>query len=223
MYRLGEVKHSHRKIYISLAVFIVLVIVGSILAVHFLKTQTDLGATPPVVTTSVSYQTPQVKPFSEPQFTLSLPADWKSIPPSNEAPQPSYSWRGTSKENSARQLNVFLDKSVSTLAVNRELSIQGNGSTITVLSDVSDNCTTFTGPATPTHGSTPAKWQGIDFLCDSGNYERDVVGIASPDGLNTVSLSGATGTHHFFFTYIDNSASPDYSIFTAALKSLRVK
>ena len=223
MYRLGEVKHSHRKAYILLACFVMLALGFTIIAVRFLKPETDLGKTPTAVTTKISYQERQTKAFTEPLFTINLPTDWQAIPPTNDPPQPTYTWHGTSKENSARMLNIFLDKDVSTLAVNRELYVQANGSAITVLGDVSDNCTTFTGTATATHGSTPAKWQGIDFLCDSGNYERDVVGVASPDGLNRLILSGTSGNHHFFFTYIDNSASPDYSIFTNALKSLKLK
>ena len=223
MYRLGEVKHSHRKLYIFLAGFVVLAVGVIILAVRFLRPETDLGKTPARVTTKISYQTAQTKAFTEPLFSINLPTDWQPVQPTNMPPQPSYTWHGTSKENSARQLNVFVDKDVGTLAVNRELSVQANGMAVTVLGDVSDNCTTFTGNATSTHGSTPAKWQGIDFLCDSGNYERDVVGIASPDGLNTVILTGSSGNHHLFFTYVDNSASPDYSIFTNALRSLKLK
>jgi len=223
MYRLGEVEHSHRKFYSILGGFIVLVALTIFLALHFLSPDTRIDAPPAVVTTHVSYDTTKLQTFNEPLFSIRLPDDWKPVVHSTDIPQPIYTWQGTQKDNANRWLSVYIDEDVSTLAVNRELSVQSNDKSINVLSDVSDNCTTFTGTAVQSHGSTPAKWQGVDFLCDSGNYERDVVGVASTDGLNTLRMVGSSGTHKFFFTYTDNSVGPDYSIFINALKSLDLK
>jgi hypothetical protein len=56
------------------------------------------------------------------------------------------------------------------------------------------------------------------------NYERDVVGTSSPQEINTVTVTGpSTGTHKYFFVYTDNSAEPDYTIFTDALQSFKAR
>jgi len=70
-----------------------------------------------------------------------------------------------------------------------------------------------------------AKWQGIDFLCDQNNLERDVVGTSSLDGINTVSLNSPSGggAHKFFFTYTNQSINGDYSVFTDAVTSFKMK
>jgi len=223
MYRLGEADHSHRRFYTWLIGLLVLLAAGAAALFYFLKPDTSIGPPPRTVTTHVSYDTAELTTFSEPLFTIDLPDGWKPTTHSTDIPRPGYTWQGTVKDDAARWMSVYIDQNVSKLAVNRELAVQANGKAVNVLSDVSDNCITFTGASSQSFGSTPAKWQGIDFLCDSGNSERDVVGVSSPDGLNTITLAGSNGTHHFFFTYTDNSPSPDYSIFINAIRSFRLK
>lgn len=227
MYRLGETRRSHRKKYIWLLAIISVLGGAGYLAVSFLQPNTEIQNTATMTTRTVSYDAVAPITLDEPLFTMKLPNDWKRVANTNTYPQPSYTWQGMSKANSARTLQLFIDKmpTLTGFAVNRELYVQANGDNLTVLSDVSDNCIKFTGSANiQGHGNVPAKWQGIDFLCDTGNYERNVVGTASPDGLNSVSITGQTkGIHKFFFVYTDNSAAPDYSIFTAALRSFAVK
>jgi len=226
MYRLGEVKHSHRKLYTWLAA--VVIVVGLLIwwGVHSLKADTAISTPPAAITKTINYAATDLKTYNERLFTLKLPADWKLVPNTSEPPQPTYTWRGASSTNSSRSLALFIDSGLlSNFAVNRELYVEANGATVNVLSNVSDNCTTFTGvPGGQSKGNIPAKWQGITFLCDAGNYERDAVGVASPDGLNNVTLTGPVGgAHHIFFTYTDNSSSPDYTIFTNALKTFALK
>jgi hypothetical protein len=109
------------------------------------------------------------------------------------------------------------------IGVNRVLPVQGEGSRV-IPTTVSDTCADFTGDKVPGNQNTPAKWGGIDFLCDLANYERDVVGTSSSDGVNTVKVTGATtGTHQIFFTYTDNGATPDFTIFVNAVTSFRMK
>jgi hypothetical protein len=225
MYRLGELEYSHHRFYIWLAAFVIFILAAILVVSHFLKATTQIGNAPAVVTTNVNYNTAQTTTFTEPLFTINLPTGWKPAI-INDTPTPTYTWQGTSGEDKQRWLDVYVDDTATlkSLAVNRELYVQGHQNMINVLSDVSDNCTTFTGiSTTQNQGSVPAKWQGINFLCDTSNYERDVVGTASPNGLNDLTVSGSTGSHNFFFTYTDNSASPDYSIFTSALKSFKLK
>lgn len=201
-----------------------LIFVGILLVLHFLRADTRINPAPAAITTRVSYDTTKYQTLTTPFFSISLPSDWRAVSRSSDVPAPAYNWQGTNSTNADRWLSVYVDENVSDLAINRALDVQGDQTHLTVLGDVSDNCLTFTGAAAQNQGhSTPAKWQDIDFLCDSGNYERDVVGIVSSDGLNNVTLSGAGDSHRFFFTYTDNTPTPDYTIFTKALKSIRTK
>ena len=223
MYRLGEREHSHRSLYISLSIVLVLCLGAYIAARHFLTADTSLGPEPAASITNISYDQPQVQTADVPYFTMNIPKGWQLKKQTGEAPTPTYVWQGTSAEDRNRWISVYVDMNLPSFAVNRELHIQGEGHGITVVSEVSDNCTSFTGVANQGRGSTPAKWEGIDFMCDAGNYERDVVGIVSPNGLNNVVINGNKGPHNYFFTYTDNSSQPNYSIFTAALRSFQAK
>jgi hypothetical protein len=87
---------------------------------------------------------------------------------------------------------------------------------------VSDNCVNFTDEKTanPTTGAASSKWSGVSFLCDTANDQRVVVGTSSAaEPVNTVTVTGAKGTHRYFFVYTDHSAQPKFEIFTAALAS----
>lgn len=225
MYRQGHRTRSHRKLYSWLIVgFIVVIVVGGIGAHHFLRANTHLSSSPPV-TLEVKVPTVTTKRFTEPTFSIALPSDWKSRRVM-QTPQPTYSWENTTGNVGVETLSVFVDTIPANLAINRVLAVQANSGSIVTASGVSDNCTTFTGTSiTPT---TPeditAKWAGVNFLCDTANYERDVVGTSSPQGINTVTVTGPTkGTHAYFFTYTDNSDQPDYTIFTNALMSFKAK
>lgn len=224
MYRLGEREHSHRRFYIWLVGFVIFLGILFGLGSHFLKANPQIGQPPAVVTKKISYDPPPLTTFNEQLFSIGMPAGWKPVVRTTDIPAPTYSWQGVTGDDNSRWINVYVDMSLPTFAVNRELHIQGNSHAINVVSDTSDNCTSFTGVNTAqNHGSSPAKWEGIDFLCDVGNYERDVVGTVSTDGLNLVKLTGSTGVHHFFFTFTDNSVRPDYSIFTNVLRTFQLK
>lgn len=223
MYRFRERPHNHRKLWLTLTGFVVIACLAVLATLHLLRPNTQLGQTPPPVTTKVSANVPKTAPVDEPLFSLNLPDDWQPRA-NNDVPKPTYSWGGTTKTDNTRWLNIYVDDIPTTLAVNRVLPVDGNGTTLALTAGVSDNCITFTGATNGGQNSAPAKWQGINFLCDTGNYIRDVVGTSSPDGINTVILTSADkGMHQFFFTYTDNSSSPDYSVFTDILKSFQLK
>jgi hypothetical protein len=224
MYRLGEREHNHHKLYISLALFAVLVITIFFVARHFLSPDTEIGKTPAATITNVSFEQTKIQTVDVPYFTMSIPATWKLSSMDAEVPKPNYIWQGTAGEDKNRWLSVYIDANLANFAVNRALHVQASGPSINVIGSTSDNCTSFTGVTSSQTGKSPAKWESIDFLCDSGNYERDVVGIVSADGLNNVNLAGPTkGIHKYFFTFTDNSNQPDYNIFTEALKSFKAK
>lgn len=154
-------------------------------------------------------------------FQINLPKDWQQItPPTASA---AYSWRGATKDNNARALDVYIDAIPANFAVNRMLPLTANGSGVQATGGVSNNCSTFTLASTtdPHTGIAPSKWDGIDFLCDMANYVRNVVGTSSADGVNTLSVSGPSGTHRYFFVYTDHSGEPEYDTFTQALQSFQ--
>jgi hypothetical protein len=151
-----------------------------------------------------------------------LPSDWKFISHQTSV-YDIYTWHNTKTDPGVEQLQVYFDTIPPSLGVNRVLPVQANADELTPTT-VSDTCANFTGNKVPGSAKTPAKWDGINFLCDLANYERDVVGTSSSAGINTVTLTGpATGAHKLFFTYTDNGATPDFTIFTNAIQSFRLK
>ena len=225
MYRVGERKHSRRRMYAWLGGLLALLVIGAVIGIRMLHADTIIGNTPKEVIRKITYDTPKVSVFEGTTFKVTLPSDWK-VMPVNDIPTPTYTWHGTSKDDTARWIDVYVDASLSEFAVNRVISVQSNDTGLSVTSDVSDNCTSFTGGASVGPGQThvQAKWQGVPFLCETGNYTRDVVGIVSGDGLNDVTITGPIkGQHRYMVVYTDNSASPNYKIFTDALKSFVAK
>jgi hypothetical protein len=222
VYRLGQRRLSRKRLYVTLLVFLLLVGAAAAIAKLYLKPQASISKKPDPVVSHVSYAA-QTVTYNTPLFSISVPKDFKQVTSNTDTPVPNYIWQGTTKDNQARWVDVYVDKSVPELAVNRVIQVQAGGATLNVLGDVSDNCVSFTDGADAHPHTISAKWQGLSFLCDSGNYERDVVGVVSPDGLNTVALTTREGaTHHIFITYTDNSPQADYTIFKAALQSFKM-
>jgi hypothetical protein len=221
MYRLGERNESHRGFYIWLVAFLVALVGASFVALHFVGTNTHISKAPAPVTHKITYDTTDVT-YVEPLFSIAVPSDFKAAHV-DEGPQATYTWEGTKGDNTDRWISVYVDNIPTSLAVNRVIHVQSNGKLISVISDVSDNCTTFGAAVSQGSGVIQAKWEGLSFLCDTGNYTRDLVGTVSPDGINNLIMTGTQGKHSFFITYTDNSFSTDYSIFTKALKSFTMK
>lgn len=226
-YRVGERTHSHRRMYIWLGSFLGLLVLGSVIGIRFLHADTHIGVTPNVMIRKITYDTPNVQVFEGATFKISLPSDWKTMHV-DDFPIPTYTWHGTNKKtgDDARWLDVYVDADLQTFSVNRVVSVQANDPGISVTSEVSDNCTNFTGTSVgpAAHSYVQAKWQNVTFLCETGSYTRDVVGTVSPDGLNTVIVTGPVkGLHHYLFVYTDNSASANYKLFTDALKTFTAK
>ena len=225
MYRSGERRRSHRKLYLWLLGFVCFCIAAAAVAVNTLHSTTNIAKPPAAVTRKITYDDTNTTQFIEPVFSIYLPSNWKLISTGTD-PYLVYHFQSTQPHEDARYLDVYVDSLPTNLGVNRILPVLANGAQLTLTStDVSDNCSSFTRTSAkqPTE-STHAKWNNIDFYCDLADYERDLVGIGSPEGFNLVTLKGpATGTHKIFITYTDNTQAPDYSIFTSALKTFRIK
>ena len=223
MYRLGEsMARHHKRIVLLVAVAVVLIAAAALFIRYYVRANTFIGPTPPATTTSVATE-PTPKTFDEPLFTIALPIDWR-LAESMSSPS-MYRFVATAKPDNARWLDVYVDSVPANFAMNRMLPVQADGAGIAVTGTVSDNCVSFTGPGvTVGSGTAPAKWEGITFTCDTGNYIRDVVGVGTGTADNSVVLTSADkGTHKFYFVYTDNDASPDYTIFTSALKKFQLK
>lgn len=159
--------------------------------------------------------------YQLPSFEINLPKDWKQVTPA--VGQAAYSWRGATKETEARSLDIYIDQIPANFAVNRMLPLVANGTGLQAMGGVSNNCSTFTlaSATNPQTGVAPSKWDGIDFLCDMANYLRDIVGTSSAEGINSVTVSGPSGSHKYFFVYTDHSGEPEYDTFTQALQSFQ--
>ncbi len=224
-YQFGKRRISHRKRNIALAVLaVILLVVAGVWAESYFRANTTISPPPAPITSIVTSNQGPAKQFDQGIFTLSLPADWVYKGQQRQtAPYAPYLYENTKTNPGVEQLEIYVDTIPTTLGVNRVLPVQVEGARI-VPTTVSDNCADFTGNKVPGSTSTPAKWDGFNFLCDLGNYERDVVGTSSSDGINTVKLTGqATGTHQLFFTFTDNGSTPNFNIFTDALSSFRLK
>ena len=221
MYRLGERLNRKRKK--RLIWLVVVLSISILLAVLFYfiyqinHVKTTIKQSKGTVTMVVSSDNKTIK-YDEGIFAVSLPQSWQVVNIKNSLYK-IYSWKSVA---GTETFNIYLDTISENLAVNRELAIQPEGNKMSIDGLVSDNCINFTKAISPTVG-TPAKWQGVDFLCDESNFERDVVGTGSTSGVNTVELNGpASGTHNFFFTYDNTSINPDFTTFYQILNSFYV-
>lgn len=228
MYRVGNKSRLRRQRRIRLAIGLSLLVVfgvGGWFIQRALRPHTTLSQSKAVVTTVKATSTP-LKTYDETAFTIDLPNDWK-VGERSTAPYNVYRWQGTSKSTNATLLEIYVDTIPVNVAVNHVLAIEANGPQITPDGDISDNCANFTKDTSPTpgtYGGVHGRWQGIDFLCDLNNSERNVVGTSSATGINSVTVKGPTNlTHKFFFSFTDHSLSSDYTPFTNALLSFRVK
>ncbi len=165
----------------------------------------------------------------EPEFIFELPGDWKETGRKNLPNEHSISWQSTKKNEDNRSLKLYIDTIPTTKAVNRLVPIMAQGNSLTV-GDISENCTTFTGGGTLNAQEAqklkpaPAKWQGVDFICNLPAVIENEVGTGSAEGINTFSVNGpAKGTHKYFFLYTDHNIQPNYTIIIDALRSFKAK
>jgi hypothetical protein len=228
MYRVGHRPRNHKRraFLITLSAFIAISVLtyGVSYARTLLHPATTISQGTAVTTKVVAASQPD-RTYSESDFNVALPVSWE--PTTRETtPYNVYRWQDTSDKNDARLLEIYQDTIPQNFAVNRALAVTANGTQVSVVGNVSDNCIDFTKTDETASSSTGvhAKWQGIDFLCDINNYERNVVGTISSNGVNSVQLTGPkSGTHTYFFTYTDHNINPDYTTLYNALSSFQVK
>lgn len=214
----------------AVVILIVLAGAGTMFGKDYFAAETTIGPTPAAVVSTVRDSRSAVKKINDPLYTFEIPQDWEAFQPAEQtttAPT-SKSWRNTKGNKGVRVITLYLDSVPVNFAVNRAVALRPEGSHLTVSGDVSDNCVAFTGSDKVAQGSAagkaPAKWQGVDFICDTGNYLRNVVGSGSAGAINSTKLSGpSAGAHSVFLTYTDSNASPSFGIFTDMLQSFELK
>ncbi|PID30799.1 hypothetical protein CSA80_03470 [Candidatus Saccharibacteria bacterium] len=159
----------------------------------------------------------------KPLFRMKLLAGWKEVSAPSGPTAPAY--RFQSPTDDAQTIEFFIDKIPTNLSFNKALALSTDGSALQY-DAVSENCVKYTDASRkgPNDSAIPAKWQGIDFLCDAANTSRAVVGTVSKDGPNFLQVATPTqGTHKLFIVYVDNSIGPDYSTLYEILSSVRFK
>lgn len=223
MYRLGEPQRHKNKRWLLVALTLILILVAAAAwgAKYYLKSETTLTQSDPVVKPAVLPHAEKYQTVKGPTFSFEVPTTWKAVTNVPPSLYKIYRWQGTTVNDEHRWTDVYVDTIPDTFAVNHVTPIKANGSSISVLNDTSDNCANFTEAAktTPQPATAPAKWSGVVFLCDIASTSRDVVGTATAETGNGVSLSGSMGTHRYFFVYTDNGGNPDYTVFSRQLKS----
>ncbi|MGH7142188.1 MAG: hypothetical protein ACREF5_01795 [Candidatus Saccharimonadales bacterium] len=223
MYRLGHRIKRHYRLYITLCLLVIALVVIVSIFQHVLRPNTTLKQ----VGSSSSYYSAgntATQLISEPNFTIDLPVGWHSVPDPG-SPYNVYSWQGTGTD-ADRHLDVYISDIPTNLAINHLLPVQAVDNHINVIGNASDNCTNFTPAATEdvSAGTAAAEWDGVSFICDMANYERDVVAIGSAEGVNDITLVGSSGDQRqVLLVYTDNNTNPDYSIFSSIVESFHLQ
>ena len=225
MYHLGHhITHRRWPYLIGGGVLLLCLIVSSVWASHFFIAKTILNQSRPV-THYITATNTTTQHIVEHTFTVDIPSEWHAVP-SSQTISGAYGWQGVSTDGSGRRLDVYIDTVPTTLAANRVLPVQVVGDGLQSNGAVSDNCADFADKSKESvaTATAPAAWNGVAFVCDLGNYERDVVVIGTPAGVNDVAIKGrTTGLHHIMLVYTDDSITPDYSVFMAIIRSFQVR
>ena len=222
VYRLGHQTRSRYWPYLLGGLIIICLVVISVILPHRLFQPNTSLTQSQAVTKSALIDTATSQHITKGIFGVDLPLNWQLVTDPH-TPYAIYSWQGGGEtKDAARRIDIYIDNLPSGLAVNRLLPVESDADHLTITGSVSDNCANFTDKSAPT-GAVSAKWGGVNFLCDTANYERDVVATGSAEGVNTITVNGPTaGRHRILLTYTDNSANADYNIFIDVVKSFHI-
>lgn len=225
MYQLGRPTHHSHKIAAGLLFLIIsAALVGIIWLIMYLRPENTVSQAQPY-TSHVTIAKPTTKKVSGEGFTLYVPATWQ--PAKNEnTPYKIFAWRGVGKIDSPRLIQVYVNTIPSELAFNRLLPVKADDSGLSITGDISENCVNFTDKKGQDRltGAAPAKWAGINFLCDMSKSLRNVVGIGSNDGMNYVQVKGDSRTvYKFLLVYTDHSDNPEFNTFTDIINTFKAR
>ncbi len=221
-----DAKLSHKVLHTIVTVVLTLAIIGGGAYAYLLFLQDtevtienkDVGSVK-----TVEALTPNNTRFTEAAFTFDMPGDWKKTGELTTGPFHKFSYQSTMKNAENRYLDIYLDKIPLDMAVNKVVAVRGEGTKLSHGS-VSSNCAEFTMKTSAKMLVAPAKWDGVDFMCDMDVTTRNVVGTSSPGNINKVELTNVGFTkRQFFFVYTDHNFNPEYTIFYEVLDSFTVR
>lgn len=228
MYRLGQRHEKKRPSKLRrLLVFLIFLSLFAGAAWYLwglLKPETTFKQAAPKITKLDYNEDSKTRVFDESNFSIELPLSWQKQPkPANS--YNSFVWKNINTHQNSEEITVYEDKIPAKYAVNKVIIVKSQGSQLTQEGDVSENCSKYTKSSASYENvaGAPARWEGVDFLCDQANKTRDVIGTSSIDGINTVVLNGSNGAHKYFFTYTNNSITGNYVTFTDMLRTFRMK
>lgn len=197
-------------IFVFSAIF-VLIIFGSIYYKLISNTKKAAPISGPSQTVGTVLPTTQSQTitYTEKDYTVDIPSTWKLVPPTSSTVPGSITWHSQGIHTDNRWITIYTDNIPTNIAFNRLLPLTTNGTGL-IYGLISDDCANFSnGSLTQV---APAKWQGINFLCNLPNRYDDQVGTGSIGQVNSVTLTGPlNGKHNYFFLYTDRSAEPQYT------------
>jgi hypothetical protein len=227
MYKHGKpiYKFNYRQLGLILVVLVLL------LAGFYLKFIAHVGSTqirnndkPLISTVKAASQNTDI---NEADFSLSLPGKWVLAQKDWDARYRAWQWQlKDAKLAAGRWIRIYEDTIPADYAYNYLLPLTANGDSL-IVGQISGNCADFTTTAQTHNNGTIAavsKWQQVGFYCDYGNQVFQIVGTGSKEGINTVTLQGASGKKHkYFFLFQDNNVSPDLGVLGNVLATFRAK
>jgi hypothetical protein len=229
-YRYDHQSHKHKKRHAFIIATISLLVVALLaITILFLINQTTkkikiVSGQTELVGSIASNPASSEVVVNEPNYTFNIPSTWKEIKNVSNDMQNSITWQSFEKNATNRYFTVYTDPIPTTYAVNVELPVEAHGATLS-FGSLSDNCANFTNSG----GKKPlvpvlAKWQDVNFLCNSPNFVDNQIGTGTVGAINSITLQGPlSGTRHYFFLYIDRNSAPDYSILYSMLNSFQAK
>lgn len=218
---------GHRAHIVMVGLLIVGGIAGSAFAAkQYLQADTQISPPPPPVVSKVLGAANETREFNAGPVTLQLPKDWEQFTP-QDAQAGSHSWRNTKGNKGVRVLTIYIDVVPRTPVYNRILAVDPAGDRMIPLGSVSDNCTNFAESGRVQNGAggngqAAARWEGVQFTCDTAMYSRNVVGISSTEAPGLVRLAGSNGPHQLAVIYNDADATPNHNLFVSAVESIRL-
>lgn len=225
MYKLGKPIHKHHRRSRLLAIISIValfsLLIYLLMNLRITPEQNIRNAAP--VSKQYKVETKTKINIDKSQVKFELPEGWTEASTLGRvAPLPAYSYRSPSAD--AQMIDIYIGDLPSTMAVNNVLRVEPQGFGMSY-ERVSDNCATFTQPNADSArtGATLAKWQDVNFYCDTASVSRQVVGVQSTEGINKITVQGETKKYPVFITYTDNNINPDYSVFYDILSSFHFK
>jgi len=201
---------------------VALVIAIGILIIHLTTTKQKTVNGPEAVTGSIAAISYPTQLINEPYFTIRIPKTWHQTSFIDNSAQYTITWMDVSQSKDTRWLTVYVDKILPNLAINNLLPIRVVGDSLKY-GLLSDNCTSFASH-TINQQTALASYQGINFICDIADIVGEVSGTGTVGSINKTTITGPTsGTHSYFFEYVERSGEPNYSYFDNALTSFRAK